>query len=341
MEKILNHINSLESLAIELETELCKRPAISPDSGGEGELEKCDFLEAWLRKQGFSDLRRYDAPDSRAKGGVRPNLIATVEGTEPGGCFWIMSHIDVVPPGEISLWKNDPWKVVVEEKDGKKILIGRGVEDNQQGLVSSVIAALALMHCGIKPRKTLKLLFVSDEENGSKYGIGWMMEKHPELFSASDTALVPDSGDEQGVGPALVRLQVVDGLAAAFLGRHRQRRPESVQWMLGGLSDGGKDGGGGLRDRPQRPDLLGEGGALGFAGGKLPVDEESPDVLYGTARGQVHCGVLPVVVEALASPDVSDAGLGDHHAFQAPGYLDRGSAGSAGSVCAACCAIAG
>jgi succinyl-diaminopimelate desuccinylase len=38
-EKIFHYIDESESLAIELETELCKWPAISPDSGGEGELD--------------------------------------------------------------------------------------------------------------------------------------------------------------------------------------------------------------------------------------------------------------------------------------------------------------
>jgi succinyl-diaminopimelate desuccinylase len=109
-----------------------------------------------------------------------------------------MSHIDVVPPGEASLWTSDPWKVVVGQKDGKKCVIGRGVEDNQQGLVSSVLAALALLRQGIKPSRTVKLLFVSDEENGSLFGVDWLMKSHPELFRPNDIALVPDSGDNQG-----------------------------------------------------------------------------------------------------------------------------------------------
>jgi len=199
MENVLNYIDSLESLAIELQTELCKWPAISPDSDGEGELDKCNFLETWLKSQGITNLERYDAPDARAKGGVRPNLIATIEGTDSRkGCFWIMSHTDVVPPGEASLWTSDPWKVVLGQKDGKKCVIGRGVEDNQQGLVSSVLAALALIRQGMKPSRTVKLLFVSDEENGSLYGVDWLMKNHPELFRPDDICLVPDSGDNQG-----------------------------------------------------------------------------------------------------------------------------------------------
>ena len=209
MEKILHLIETLESQAVELETSLCAIPAISPDSGGEGELDKCSFLENWLRDSGFTDVKRYDAPDERAKGKVRPNLIATIEGADPGKCFWIMSHMDVVPPGEISLWKNDPWKAVVSQINGKKCITGRGVEDNQQGLVSSVLAALALIREEIKPSRTVKLLFVSDEENGSLFGMGWLMKAHPELFHSDDIALVPDSGDEQGASVEVAEKNLV------------------------------------------------------------------------------------------------------------------------------------
>ncbi|MCL2762123.1 MAG: M20 family metallo-hydrolase [Treponema sp.] len=199
-EQIFAWIDGAVSLAVELQTELTKRPAVSPDSGGEGELDKCVFLENWLRAQGITQLERYDAPDERAKGGIRPNLIATIPGSEDDshGRLWIISHTDVVPPGEISLWKTDPW-TAVEAKDppGHRI-IGRGVEDNQQGLTSSVLAALALIKLGLQPRRTLKLLFVADEEVGSKFGIGWLVQNHPGLFHKNDMALIPDGGDSKG-----------------------------------------------------------------------------------------------------------------------------------------------
>jgi succinyl-diaminopimelate desuccinylase len=205
-DKILSYIDSLEDLAIELETELCKRPAISPDSGGEGELDKCEFLESWLRAHGLSQLERHDAPDARAKGGVRPNLVAVIPGRNDSlPRFWVISHLDVVPPGEASLWQSDPWKVVVTEGGtrnrsnprGKK-LTGRGVEDNQQGLVSSVLAALSLRAQNIVPARTVKLLFVADEENGSAYGIEWLLKNRPNLFRKDDMVLIPDGGDSEG-----------------------------------------------------------------------------------------------------------------------------------------------
>jgi succinyl-diaminopimelate desuccinylase len=205
-DKILSFIDESAAIAVELETELTKRPAISPESGGEGELDKCVFLESWLRARGISQLERYDAPDPRAKGGVRPSLVATSGGaaTIPGGAgsarLWIMSHLDVVPPGEASLWKSDPWTVIqADGGDGRGVrLIGRGVEDNQQGLTSSVLAALSLVSQGIIPQHTVKLLFVADEENGSQYGINWLLKNVPDLFRADDMVLIPDSGAPTG-----------------------------------------------------------------------------------------------------------------------------------------------
>jgi succinyl-diaminopimelate desuccinylase len=199
-EKIFSFIDNSTKLAVELETELCKYPAISPDSGGEGELDKCEFLASWLKAQGITQLERYDAPDQRAKGGVRPNLVATIPGKDDSAKdaprFWVMSHIDVVPPGEASFWTSDPWKATVSA-DGKRI-IGRGVEDNQQGLTASVIAALTFVRQGITPSRTVKLLFASDEENGSVYGVDWLIKNRPELFRKNDMVIVPDSGSSSG-----------------------------------------------------------------------------------------------------------------------------------------------
>jgi succinyl-diaminopimelate desuccinylase len=72
------------------------------------------------------------------------------------------------------------------------------VEDNQQGLVSSVIAALSFVEQGLSPARTVKLLFAADEENGSAYGIGWILKNHGGLFRKNDMVLIPDNGDGRG-----------------------------------------------------------------------------------------------------------------------------------------------
>ena len=177
-----------------LQTLLTAHPALAPESGGTGEAEKCAALEGWLSAQGFSDLRRFDAPDRRVPGGIRPNLIATVPGKSDARTVWVMAHLDVVPIGEPALWQGDPWTVT--EKEGR--LYGRGTEDNQQGLVSGVFAALSLLRTGIVPAHTVKLLFMADEECGSAYGIRYLLDKHPSLFRKQDLIVIPDGGDPTG-----------------------------------------------------------------------------------------------------------------------------------------------
>jgi len=60
-------------------------------------------------------------------------------------------------------------------KDGK--IYGRGSEDNGQSLVASLYAVKALMNLGIRPKRTIILAFVSDEETGSKHGLEWLMKE--------------------------------------------------------------------------------------------------------------------------------------------------------------------
>jgi succinyl-diaminopimelate desuccinylase len=177
---------------VELESLLSSIPAIAPESGGKGEMEKAEALSAWLASKGIRDIARYDAPDSRVPGGKRPNLVATIPGAGPGR-VWIMSHLDVVPEGDRSMWKTDPFKVV--RKDGR--VYGRGVEDNQQGLVGSVFAALSILASGGAPERTVKLLFVADEEVGSAYGIQHIL-KTQKLFEPGDLIVIPDGGNAQG-----------------------------------------------------------------------------------------------------------------------------------------------
>jgi succinyl-diaminopimelate desuccinylase len=159
-------------------------------------------------------VERFDATDKRAKGGIRPNLLATIPGKDHAEAgaprLWIMSHLDVVPPGEASLWHSDPWQLKIEELDGgDRRIIGRGVEDNQQGLTSSVLAALAFVKQELLPSRTLKLLFAADEETGSSYGIDFLLKKHPELFRKNDMVLIPDGGDPSGASIEIAEKNLV------------------------------------------------------------------------------------------------------------------------------------
>jgi len=179
---------------VDLESILTSIPALAPENGGEGEWKKAEALEAWLKNNGIKNIEHFDAPDSRVPGGKRPNFVATIPGNKDDYAIWVCAHMDVVPVGEISLWNTDPFTVV--EKDGK--IYGRGVEDNQQGLVSGVLAALSFVKQHILPEHTIKLLFMADEEVGSKYGMIYLTEHHLDMFNKNDLILIPDGGDPEG-----------------------------------------------------------------------------------------------------------------------------------------------
>jgi succinyl-diaminopimelate desuccinylase len=187
--QIQQFLDSQEKGIIELETLLTSHPALAPESDGTGEIEKAAALETWLKEQGIVNIQHFDAPDARVPSKIRPNMVATIPGKRQDSPVWIMSHLDVVPEGERGLWESDPWKVIA--KNGK--LYGRGVEDNQQGLVSSVFAALAFFKLGVVPERTIKLLFIADEEVGSKFGIQYLLEHH-HLFGKDDIIVIPDGG---------------------------------------------------------------------------------------------------------------------------------------------------
>jgi succinyl-diaminopimelate desuccinylase len=192
-EKAFKWLEDSAVAMVELESLLTSVPAVAPESGGQGEMRKAEALIGWLGSKGIHEIERFDAPDPRVPGGRRPNILATIPGASDSGRIWIMSHLDVVPEGDRSMWKTDPFKVLY--KDGR--VYGRGVEDNQQGIVSSIFAALSVSAAGAMPARTVKLLFVADEEVGSVYGIQYLC-KAQKLFREDDFIIVPDGGNARG-----------------------------------------------------------------------------------------------------------------------------------------------
>jgi succinyl-diaminopimelate desuccinylase len=192
--KILEKIAGCEAYAVELQRGLTAIPAISPASGGEGEYDKAVYLEKELKKLRFDSIEWFNAPHKEAKNGVRPNIVARYKGKKPGKTLWFMSHLDIVPPGELKLWNSDPYTLKI---DGRK-LIGRGVEDNQQAMVSSILTVKAMMELDYRPEYDIALLFCADEESGSGYGADYLTERHKDLFGKDDMFFVPDSGAPDG-----------------------------------------------------------------------------------------------------------------------------------------------
>lgn len=192
--RLTQAIDGYKDEAIRLQTEMCKRPALGPDNDGEGEVDKAEYLKGYLRGIGLKDVREFNAPDDRVPCGYRPNLVAVLKGRTRKPRVWIMTHMDVVPPGDLSKWTGDPWKVRV---DGDRIF-GRGTEDNQQGMVSSLLAAKAFYDTGITPNLDYGLILCADEETGNEYGVRYLLHSERSLVRKDDLIIVPDAGNPKG-----------------------------------------------------------------------------------------------------------------------------------------------
>jgi succinyl-diaminopimelate desuccinylase len=190
--RVAAQIDTYRQQIIELQRELVSRNAVGPDHGGPGEGEKAAFLKNLLQGWGLQ-VDNYPAPDALVDGGERPNLVALLPGKRPEK-VWVLSHLDVVPPGDLSLWHSDPFTLRVE---GER-LYGRGVEDDHHGIVTSLMAVRALLDLGVTPERTVALALVADEETGNEKGLIYLLQEYPHLFSPEDLIIVPDAGSTDG-----------------------------------------------------------------------------------------------------------------------------------------------
>ncbi len=191
---VFDRIDGYRDEIIQLQRNLTARVALGPDNGGRGEHEKTAYINSLLETLKPDILHEVKAPDKRAHNGYRPNLIAKWEGRQKAPMVWVLSHSDIVPPGDLSLWETDPYELMV---DGDRI-VGRGVEDNQHGFVSSYLGLKAILDSGQPLKRSVGLVIVADEETGSDYGLRYVLRHHKAYFRPEDLIIVPDAGNEEG-----------------------------------------------------------------------------------------------------------------------------------------------
>ncbi|MBW2130803.1 MAG: M20 family metallopeptidase, partial [Deltaproteobacteria bacterium] len=103
----------------------------------------------------------------------RPNVVALAEGSERKPVFCLDAHMDVVAPGEESLWTHPPFSGAFV--DGR--VYGRGAEDTKGHLAIQIIVYRALREAGIKLKGDLLLTATVDDEIGQWPGMGYLIER--------------------------------------------------------------------------------------------------------------------------------------------------------------------
>jgi len=91
---------------------------------------------------------------------------------ESGPVFCFAGHTDVVPPGDLALWKTDPFDPVV--RDG--LLYGRGAADMKGSLAAMADAAVEFAAAHPRHAGSIAFLITSDEEGRAREGTLKVME---------------------------------------------------------------------------------------------------------------------------------------------------------------------
>ncbi len=167
--------------------QLIQCPSITPHEGG-----AISLLTETLKTLGFEIHKLRFEDDNSAP---VENLYARL-GTQ-GPCLCFAGHTDVVPTGEKSQWKVDPF--AGEIIDGQ--VYGRGAVD-MKGAIACFVAALAefIDHHNGSPPYSISMLITGDEEgpaiNGTKKVLKWLENRGEKI----DACLVGEPTSQKFVG---------------------------------------------------------------------------------------------------------------------------------------------
>jgi succinyl-diaminopimelate desuccinylase len=150
--------------ALEIARALIAFPSVTPADGG-----ALPFLRDLFIRSGFeAELMVFTAPGTPDVA----NLYARFGKAAPNLVF--AGHTDVVPPGDLSRWRFDPFSAMIA--DGQ--LWGRGACDMKGGLAAAIAAALGFVAKGAFVG-SISFLVTGDEEgpsiNGTEKLLAWAL----------------------------------------------------------------------------------------------------------------------------------------------------------------------
>jgi acetylornithine deacetylase/succinyl-diaminopimelate desuccinylase-like protein len=163
------------------------------------EIEAARFFKEVFERSGIEARIIESAPG-------RGNIFARLPGGGAKKALLLLNHMDVVP-AEAKYWRELPFSGVI--KDGE--IWGRGALDDKGPAVIELMTLLALKRQNVELEGDVIFLGTADEEAGGAMGVGYLMEKHPELFA--QVGLVLNEGGGIRLGPDGKARQYSVGLA--------------------------------------------------------------------------------------------------------------------------------
>jgi|TARA_B110000977_G_scaffold184663_1_gene248688 acetylornithine deacetylase/succinyl-diaminopimelate desuccinylase-like protein len=183
LDAVLAKIDTDLDAALERLMGLLRLQSVSTDPAYKEQVNKAaDWLVEDLKSLGV-DASKRDTP-------MHPMVVGHVGNIGPHLLFY--GHYDVQPVDPIELWGHDPFEPFIEDRNGIKVIRGRGTSDDKGQLMTFMEACRAWIAVhGELPCK-ITFLFEGEEETGSPSLVPFMEANKDEL--KADLALICDTG---------------------------------------------------------------------------------------------------------------------------------------------------
>ncbi|WP_169726983.1 M20/M25/M40 family metallo-hydrolase [Desulfovibrio cuneatus] len=194
---LLEDLSRQQGQVIGLQRELVAFAALNPEHGGQGEAKKSRWIANWLRERGILSLEEMDYLDKRVESNVRPTLVVQYPHKrthEKKPMLWLFARLDVPPAGPDLFWASPPFTLRV----CNDTLYGRGVEDNNQAIVTGLLLLDAMHRHTIEPPMGFGLVLVPGALVDFSVGIERILEDRADLFHEKDMFLLLHYGKPDG-----------------------------------------------------------------------------------------------------------------------------------------------
>ena len=164
--------------------ELLRIDSVSSEGPSNGSYKAAvSLLSKWMREIGMVDIRSTEFVVGK------PVLVGTIHGTDPAlPSVLLNGHYDVVPV-DPSRWSVKPFSAEAR-LDGK--IIARGTQDMKCVIVQYLEALRSLVQSEWKPRRTIHVSFLPDEEVGGRDGACVFVQSS--LFQNLNVGIALDEG---------------------------------------------------------------------------------------------------------------------------------------------------
>ena len=164
-----NIVQAVDAHQSEIACYLQRLIQFDSETGKEGPIQA--FIAEGLGKMGLevdqwvpdlAELAKHPAyiPAEGRDFSGRPNVVGIHRGDPSARSLLFNGHVDTIPWSPVSDWQFDP--LSGELKDGR--ILGRGSSDMKGGLAAMTMALKVLLDLGLKPRGSVILEYVMDEE---------------------------------------------------------------------------------------------------------------------------------------------------------------------------------